>query len=490
MPQRYIIVAITAIAALWMYIDRVCFSTLAEPMKIELLLPHAPEPSAGEELTADELKTAKKRKLKKLGENPPAGAEELTPEELTAAKKKKWADTRMSFVLSAFFLTYALFQIPMGTLADRFGARKVLALSIAAWSIVTMITGFVGGFVALLGIRLLLGITEAGAYPAAAGLVKRWAKPDERGLCSSIVALGGRIGGAIAPWLTALLATGLVGYALVEWVITPNAVPVGPGEKAKNWRGVFVVYGFCGLAVAVLFWLLVRDHPPASANSEPTADADPNAKATAPIPFRKLIPVLARTRNMWLFGGVQFGVNVGWAFVVTLLPSYLAEVFETPVEQVGPMQTTALTIGLCGMACGGLFTDWLRKALGPKHGRSVPIAVALGSCVVVFTAIPSLATAWAVIIALGVMAFLVDLHNPSIWSFAQDVGGKNVGGVLGWGNMWGNLGAALSPVLLMWVKQQTNWNTAFYCCGLAFACSTLCGLLLDARKPIDSGTTA
>src|SRR5262249_25903591 len=144
------------------------------------------------------------------------------------------------------------------------------ALSIAAWSLVTMATGFVGGFLTLLAIRLTLGITEAGAYPAAAGLIKNWAKPEERGRFSSVVAFGGRVGGAIAPWLTAALATGLVGVAVVEWVISPTpAPPDSHGKPPPNWRGVFVVYGFCGLAVALLFWLIVRDRPPtAVANAE------------------------------------------------------------------------------------------------------------------------------------------------------------------------------------------------------------------------------
>ena len=365
----------------------------------------------------------------------------------------------------------------------------MLALSIVAWSLVTMATGFVLGIVALLGIRLLLGVTEAGAYPAAAGLVKRWAKPEERGRCSSIVALGGRIGGAVAPWLTALLATALVGFALVEWVVTPNAVPPDPGEKAANWRGVFVVYGLCGLAVAGLFWLVVRDTPPAGAGGTPVADA-PGSPPAARISFFRLVPLLARTRNMWCFGGVQFGVNVGWAFVITLLPTYLKEVFNTPVETVGLMQTVALTMGLCGMICGGFFTDWVRRRLGPKYGRSVPIGIALSGCAVVFLAVPTLPTAWAVVVALGAMAFLVDMHNPSIWSFAQDVGGKNVGAALGWGNMWGNLGAALSPVLLNAIRQQVGWNAAFVCCGVAFACSAVCGLLLDATKPVEPAPPA
>src|ERR1051325_1406252 len=120
MPQRYLIVGITSLAALWLYIDRVCFSTLADPIQKDLGL----------------------------------------------------SSDQKGYILGAFFFTYALFQIPMGTLADRFGARKVLALSIAGWSLVTALTGFAQTFVVLLAVRLMLGITESGAYPAAAGLIK------------------------------------------------------------------------------------------------------------------------------------------------------------------------------------------------------------------------------------------------------------------------------------------------------------------------------
>ncbi len=488
MSKRYVIVGITAVAALWLYIDRVCFSTLADAMKRELLLPLAPEPSEADALSDGEIAAAQKRKRE---ENPTLGENvELTHEDIVAAKKKKWADKRMSFALGAFFLTYALFQIPMGTLADRFGPRKVLALSIAAWSVVTMATGFVGGFIALLGIRLMLGITEAGAYPAAAGLIKNWAKPEERGRFSSVVAFGGRVGGAIAPWLTAALATGLVGVAVVEWVISPTpALPDSHGKSPPNWRGVFVVYGFCGLAVALLFWLIVRDRPPRDENPGVNTPGSPEPPKPQPT-FLQRIALLARTRNMWLFGGVQFGVNLGWAFVVTLLPTYLNEAFGIPLEEIGPMQSTALTIGCLGMAFGGFVTDILRRRLGPKLGRSVPIAITLGGCAVVFFLLPGLPSAWAVVVALGVMAFLVDLHNPSIWSFAQDVGGKNVGAALGWGNMWGNLGAALSPVVLTLIRGAAGWDAAFVFCGFAFIAAATCGALLDATKPVDTDEPA
>src|SRR5207249_8862211 len=127
----------------------------------------------------------------------------------------------------------------------------------------------------------------------------------------------------------------------------------------------------------------------------------------------------------------------------------------------------------------------LRGWLGPRLGRSLPIGVTLAGCAAAMFLIPTLPTPWAVVAALGAMAFLVDFHNPSIWSFAQDVGGKNVGAALGWGNMWGNLGAALSPVLLSRVAKAAGWDTAFMVCGGAFATAAVLSLLLDATKPVE-----
>ena len=87
--------------------------------------------------------------------------------------------------------------------------------------------------------------------------------------------------------------------------------------------------------------------------------------------------------------------------------------------------------------------------------------------------------------ALAVMAFLVDFHNPSIWAFAQEVGGKKVGASLGWGNMWGNLGAYVSPKLLGEVARSAGWNAAFVVCGVVFAAAAVLGLMLNATKTVE-----
>ena len=436
MPQRYVVVAITAVAALWMYIDRVCISILADPIQTDLGL----------------------------------------------------TDRERARALGAFFFTYALMQIPVGALADRFGPRLVLTLSIAAWSAVTAATGFIWSFTALVGVRLLLGITEAGAYPAAAGLVKRWAHPEERGRFSAAVAFGGRVGGAVAPFLTAWLAVALVTAGAAVWADNPSGVP---------WRGVFVLYGLAGLAVALVFWLFVRDKPadllPAEATS-PDPDAEWHAMpagATPPTPaapelsFLGRLALLARTRNMWLFGTLQFCNNLSWAFLITLLPTFLKDA-DVELGLRSTVQTGVLFAGCVGTFLGGFVADASRRRFGPRWGRSVPMVAMMGTCAVMCAVAASGPGLWVVVGALVLMSLCQDIGIPSVWAFAQDVGGRNVGAALGWGNMLGNFGAALSPILLTEVQIAGGWGAAFGVGAAAYVVSVGCGLMLDATKPVEA----
>ncbi|HEX3150586.1 MAG TPA: MFS transporter [Gemmataceae bacterium] len=420
---RYIIVAVTAVAALWMYIDRVCFSTLS--------------PNIGAE----------------LGIN---------------AKD-------MSFVLGAFFLTYALFQIPIGSLADLYGPRIVLTIAIVAWSLCTAVTSIAGGAAALLAVRLCLGVCEAGAYPAAAGLIRKWSSAAERGRLSAFVAFGGRFGGAVAPALTGLVAINMLGNSAIG---------------VAEWRGVFLIYGILGVLAALAFWLLVRDTPAKHpmANAAEAARVPPAGPVQAsPTPWLRRLLALAASRNMWLFGATQFFVNVGWAFLITKMPDYLTSRFKVELTDIKWMQTVPLVASCIGTLCGGFFADLMFKVFGPRWGRVVPIASVMVLCAIMYVVAIQMPTAWGVVTALAIMAFLVDLGVPSIWAFAQDVGGRNVGAALGWGNMWGNFGAAASPVMLQYVNAAFGWDAAFAVCAACFVCGVVTALNLNATIPVSPG---
>src|SRR5262249_45498868 len=112
------------------------------------------------------------------------------------------SDGQMGDLLGALSLMYAIGQLPGGWLADRYGARWMLAIYLAGWSLMTGLMGLADTFLVLLLLRYGCGLFEAGAYPACAGLIRRWIPQAQRGLASGCVSLGGRVGGAVVPALT------------------------------------------------------------------------------------------------------------------------------------------------------------------------------------------------------------------------------------------------------------------------------------------------
>ncbi|MCH7727143.1 MAG: MFS transporter, partial [Planctomycetes bacterium] len=115
------------------------------------------------------------------------------------------SDVQISLLWSAFFVSYALAQVPSGWMTDRFGARRMLTLYILFWSLFTALTGLAFGFVTLFIFRIGIGLAQAGAYPTGANIVSKWIPFRNRGTASSVISVGGRIGGWMAVFLTGIL---------------------------------------------------------------------------------------------------------------------------------------------------------------------------------------------------------------------------------------------------------------------------------------------
>lgn len=419
---RYRVIGVTTVAAVLLYLDRICIAEIAK---------------------LDAFKS-------ELG--------------LTA--------TQTGAILSAFFFAYALAQVPAGWLSDRFGARRMLPAYILLWSLCTMLTGLATGFVMLIVARLVFGLAQAGCYPTAGSLIRRWSALPVRGTASSIVSFGGRLGGALAPILTAWLLKDYLG-----------------------WRWVLVLYGASGILVALLFWRVFREtpeeHPHCNeAETKLIRDGDdeqanPDGEAPA---FPPLLP-LVRSGTMWLMCALQFGINVGWVFLVTWLPTYLKDVRDVDPKIGGMMSTMILFAGIVGMLCGGRITDLATRKLGVRWGRSLPLVICYAVALAAYLACLRLESAWAFVAAASLVAFVTDLSVPAIWAYMQDVGGKNTAAVFGWGNMWGNFGAATTPLLVPVVleKWDTNgdWNEAFLLFSAGYLVAGLAALGINATRKVE-----
>ena len=488
--------------------------------------------------------------------------------------------SQMDLALGAFFIAYALGQVPSGWLSQRFGPRIMMTLYMVGWSVFGVFIALAQDFATLFAARFLLGLSQAGAYPTAALIVKRWVPDRHRGLASSVVAFGGRAGGAGANWLTGVLIVAFVPFStpgsiaprdvlepplFAEQLATPadnpalqpvresirSAVPTptpnadqiaaavndyvtGPGtitdgvklaadgeqiraippaertsaeverlnrlvvEKAfpgsfvqihaEGWRPTLLIYGVLGIFVGGLFWLFTRSWPwqhPWANKAEVDLIAAGQSKvgeANAPdsIPFGKLMS----SRNQWLFSATNFFSNFGWVFLITLVPRFLDERYHVPVDERGLMTTIPLFVAAFALLAGGWFTDRLTLSVGRKWGRSIPVGVMKIPCVIAVLLLPWIPSAWPAVAALTVMSVCQDFGNPSVWAFAQDTGGKHVGVVLGWGNMWGNFGGAAGPMAIGAVAVAFGWDASLYMVAGSFALCAVCGSLMNASIPL------
>lgn len=418
---RYIVLAVTTLASIMLYLDRICISEIAKGAGFQ------------HDLGVDK--------------------------------------DAIGSVMAAFFFAYAISQVPAGWLSDRFGARGMMTLYIALWSLFAGTAGLTFGFYGLFLAWLGMGFAQAGAYPTSGGLLARWIPFSERGVANSIVALGGRIGLAITPLLTA--------YMVAEF----------------EWRATLVIYGLAGILVAGLFWRVFRERPgehPAVNRAECALieSGMPPGVSTPRGPARRApVRAMMRSRSLWCISISMFFTNIGWAFVATWLPTYLQEVKHLDSKAGASMATLSLLGGIAGMVCGGYLADFAVRVLPMRWARSLPLAGSRFLAVFAYVLALRFESVWAATAAFAIVTFATDLGVAATWSYAQDVAAHHVGSVLGWANMWGNFGAAalgrVVPLLIVQTATGPNWDRAFVLCAAGFLISAIASLGIDASRPIE-----
>jgi ACS family glucarate transporter-like MFS transporter len=387
--------------------------------------------------------------------------------------------TQIAYTYSAFFFSYALCQVPMGWVADAFGRRMAFATYVITWSIFTALGGFATGFAMMFVVRLMLGIAQAGAYPTAGGLVSKWVPINERGRASGLIAAGGRFGGVIFAVLTTFLLKKL----------------------GMPWQTVMFLYGGIGVLIGVWYWIVARNDPREhpwcnAAEIERIEHGRPPEKVdTAPV--RAPVVEMLTSRVMWCMAVAQIGTNIGWTVVITTLPTYLKEATSVDDKVGAWLVATVWIAGFLGTMLGGPLVDYTTHRYGLRWGRMGPTIVTRFAAAACYIAALVTSDPYIVTAAFAAATFFSDLGLPGIWAFAQDVGGRSVGAVLGWGNMFGNLGAAAATPLYLWADQlyrgvdglQSNHDGTVIAAMAGFVISGIAAFGINAAKPIGAKTT-
>lgn len=362
---------------------------------------------------------------------------------------------QMGRVFSAFLLGYALCQVPAGMLADRFGARRVLALAAFSWVVATAAMASVPGAAALpllLAARLLLGIGESPTFPAAAQAISRHLPLAVQGRANGIVIAAIGLGSAIAPPLV-------------------SAVMVRSG-----WRIALAVSAVPALAAAIA-WTFVRRMPPDVEGAVLAPAASPEGSIAAMRPGER--GRLGTTSFVLLTASYTLQGYVGYIFVFWFY-LYLVEVRHFDILKGALFGSLPWLLSIVSIPLGGTVSDLLVRRIGPVWGRrAVPMAGLIGGSVFIAVGARTEGPYVAAICLALATALVLSVEGP-FWATMMELAPARSGTAGGVMNMGSNLGGLVSPALTPVLAASVGWENALH---VAAVLSVAGGLLWLGISP-------
>ena len=382
----------------------------------------------------------------------------------------------MGWILSAFVLGYALFQVPGGWAGDKIGPRRMLTFAIVWWSVFTALTALapqlplagwfsVGWSFAI--VRFLIGVGESAAYPNSAKIVSYWSAAGGRGVATSIFIAGLGVGGAVSP-------LGIT-WVMLHW----------------GWRASFFLCAALGGVVALVWQLYARDHP----EEHPGLNAEElkllhrgqqtggiaARRKSASVPWRAIF----RSRSAWALVLSYFFIAFPAYIYYTWFFIYLIRVRGLSVAQTGWWGSTPFIAIIMLAPLGGWLSDRLVGRIGVRGGRRYAIWVGVGCSAIMLPAGGYVANnTLAILLLAGASGF--NLFATTIWwATCNDMTPNFSGSLSGLMNMSGNLGGWLSPILTAVIFTHFGWNMAFNFAGLMTLTSGLLWVLVRADETLE-----
>ncbi|MBD8598228.1 MULTISPECIES: MFS transporter [unclassified Pseudomonas] len=363
----------------------------------------------------------------------------------------------LGFIFSAFGWAYVGGQIPGGWLLDRYGSKKVYAMSIFTWSLFTVLQGYVGEFglstaiFLLFALRFMVGLAEAPSFPGNARIVAAWFPTSERGTASAIF--------NSAQYFATVLFAPIMGWIVYTF----------------GWQHVFIVMGSIGILFS-LIWLKVihspRNHPKINkeefdhiANNGGMVDMDQDkGKGSASGPKWDYVRQLLTNRMMLGIYLAQYCINGITYFFLTWFPVYLVQERGMTILKAGFIASLPAICGFIGGVLGGIISDYLlRKGHSLTFARKAPIigGLLLSTSIVTCNYVD---VEW-VVVGFMALAFFGKGVGALGWAVMSDASPKQIAGLSGGlFNMFGNIASITTPIVIGYIISTTGsfkWALVF-----------------------------
>ncbi|MEG3162373.1 MFS transporter [Sphingomonas sp. LB2R24] len=326
-------------------------------------------------------------------------------------------------VMSAFFASYSISQIPGGMLADIFGVRRVATVAMLWWSAFTAVTGAAGNFGQMVAVRAIFGLGE-GVYPACVfKTIAVWFPKRERATANAIKMAAGPLGAALSP----LFVVGV----MATW----------------GWRHVFYLLFIPGIVATILFWIFVTDKPSESArvSAEELAEIEEgdHILVTTSEPKPSLRSVISEPNVLKYFFAL-FAFDIAYWGFTSWLPTYLVKARHFSMTEMGVAASVPFFAGTIGSVLGGWISDRLFL-----NSRKTPIVIMqLLSALLLFLSYQAQSTI-VLVICQALAGFCLSFFFSCFWALPMTTISKERMGVAsGFINTAGQIAAFISPVTI------------------------------------------
>ncbi len=368
----------------------------------------------------------------------------------------------MGWVMSSFFLAYALGQIPAGWLGDRYGARFAIPAFATAWSLATAAMSFAVGMPLLVVSRVANGLAQAGLFPACTLTIRRWFPDTGRALASGALSSSMSLGGAVGVAVTGFLLTRL------------------------GWRATFLAFSTLGIVFSIGFYRWYRDTPAEHTWSNDAERALIQGEYAPQLDHvgGDALDIYLSPATWWICGQ-QFCRAAGEIFFSSWFATYLQETRGVSVERSGVLNSLPLVCIVTGSLLGGSMSDAILRRTGNRWlARSGVASATMLMCALFVGAAYFLEDPFLAVGVISLGIFCAAVGGPCAYTVTIDMGGRHTAVLFATMNMVGNLGAFAFIRLVPEVTKRTSWEAVLALFSALYFGAFVFWLLINPRSTV------
>lgn len=378
----------------------------------------------------------------------------------TLQTELNWNEDDYGNIVTAFQAAYALGFLFMGYVIDRFGPKIGYAIAISIWTIGHVAHGFGGSVASFMAARAVLGVGEAGHFPAVVRSSSEWFPQKERAY-----AIG---------WVNSGTTIGVILTAPTLWLFM-QALGLG-------WRETFIYSGAFGVVLLGL-WLWLYSNPRESGKvSEGELkwiEHDPPEKIEK-IGWSRIV----RKREAWAFASAKFLTDPVWFLMLFWLPKYFSTTYDVDLKVVLLPMILMYLLSDVGSIAGGWFSSRLiQQGRTPNFARKVTMIIA-GLCVLPLLFVTGVSNMWLAVLLIGIALAGHQAFSTNLLSIPPDMFPKRaVGSVIGLGGFAGGIGGMImaKSTGLVLDATQGNYTIIFAMCTTVYFLAVAAIHLLSPR---------